>query len=162
MSSIPTLTRVLDKSSTKHSAKSPQGTSAARPHDSSSRSVHQALLPVPTGRHLLDIPVLTLSEHRAWSSTGHWQGLFDCAIWLRTPQGIAQPLQLFVRYVDNQGEKNVFVDRCSAGSYRTVLLNGTLQLYVQGRVRDLAFYLVGAGTGMNVLVEEWNFMPQQR
>lgn len=162
MPSIPTLTRVIDKSSSKHPTRDLPLSFGRASLKSVSNAGNESLVPTPAGRHLLDIPVLSLAEHRTWTSTGNWQGQFDCALWLRTPQGIAHPLQLFVRYTDNQGEKNIFIDRCPAGSYRTVLLNGSLHFQAVGRVRDLSFYLIGASTGMNVLVEEWNFVPQHR
>lgn len=161
MSSIPTLTRAVDKPTSKRPARDPRA-SVSPSLSAVNRGNSELLMPAPAGRHLLDIPVLTLAEHRSWTVSGLWQGQFDCALWLRTPQGVAHPLQLFVRYTDNQGEKNIFIDRCSAGSYRTVLLNGSMNFQAFGRVRDLGFYLVGASPGMNVLVEEWNFVPRHR
>lgn len=150
--SVPTLTRVISKSSVK-AAPGEQEPKGAMTVDSKSALIQPG--------QIFDLPVLALAEHSAWTPTGLWHGQFDCAVWLRTPQGLAQPVQLFLRYVDNQGEKNIFIDRCSAGSFRTVLLNGSTSLSVNGRVRSLEFQLVGA-MAMTVMIEEWHLVPQQR
>jgi hypothetical protein len=146
MTKVPTLTRVVNSSGF------------------ADQSVLQMpVSPVTTGeRHLLDLPTHILTEHRAWIGSGLWQGMFDCAIWLRTPQGIPQPLQLQLRYQDNQGEKAIFIDRCSAGAYRTVLLNGSILLTAMGRVRGLSLWAINAAPAMEALVDEWHLVPQQR
>lgn len=156
MSSVPTHTRAIAKP-TSHSATNagPGGTKSLAENQKQQTSAARA-------RHLLDLPVLALAEHSAWTPTGLWQGQFDCAVWLRTPQGLPQPVQLFLRYVDNQGEKNVFIDRCHAGTFRTLLLNGSIALPVNGRVRSLEFHLVGANGAAEIGEEEWQLVPQQR
>ncbi|MGB3610028.1 MAG: hypothetical protein WA987_06580 [Cellvibrio sp.] len=112
-------------------------------------------------RWLVDVPVTALSEHSAWSPTGSWQGMFDCAIWLHTPAGLAHPVQLSLKYIDNGGEKIIHIDRCHPGTHRTVLLNGSFGLSVNGRVRDMGLYLLGI-TDPEIVVEEWHMTPQQR
>src|SRR5690606_23114072 len=99
--------------------------------------------------------------HSAWSPTGSWQGMFDCAIWLHTPAGLAHPVQLSLKYIDNGGEKIIHIDRCHPGTHRTVLLNGSFGLSVNGRVRDMGLYLLGI-TDPEIVVEEWHMTPQQR
>lgn len=148
MPSVPTLTRVV---------RAPDIASQMLANNPT-----QSPAPAAVGRHLLDLPPQILSEHRSWISSGHWQGMFDCAIWLRTPQGIQQPLQLLLRYQDSQSEKSVVVDRCAAGAYRTVLLNGSVMLSVMGRVRELSLRLINASPSMEALVDEWHLVPQQR
>jgi len=71
-------------------------------------------------------------------------------------------VQLILRYVDHQGEKSLFVDRCAAGSYRTVLLNGSILLRVSGRVREAGFYLMDDNDAGDVIIEECHFLPQYR
>lgn len=113
------------------------------------------------GRWLVDIPISVLGEHSAWTSTGNWQGIFDCAIWLRTPAGLPHPIQLVLKYIDNSGEKIIQIDRCQTGSHRTVLLNGSITLAVNGRVREMGLYLIGA-SDITLTLEEWHMNPQQR
>lgn len=147
MSRIPTLTRPLSFTS---------------PANMAMDSAVLTPSVVKTGYHLLDIPLSAVSEHSAWTNAGYWQGGFDCALWLRTPQGLAHPVQLAICYQDNQGEKTVLVDRCAAGSYRTVLLNGSIQLGVSGRIRNMGLYLVGVKGTAEVAMEEWHLIPQQK
>ncbi len=151
MSSIPTLTRVVANQASKAKTAEAMGSpaTAKRP-------------PALAGRSLLELPPQLLSEHQSWVGSGLWQGHFDCALWLRTPQGIPQPMQLALRYVDSQGEKIMPIDRCAAGAYRTVLLNGSLLLKVAGRVKELSFHLLDVSTSMEIIVEEWHLVPQQR
>ncbi|ARU29423.1 hypothetical protein [Cellvibrio sp. PSBB006] len=148
MSSIPTLTKSV--------AQRPSTQRAAQPQQN---NVQRAGF--QQERWLVDIPVSVLSEHSAWTAAGNWQGMFDCAIWLRTPAGLAHPVQLSLKYIDNSGEKIVHIDRCHPGSHRTVLLNGSFGLGVNGRVRDMGLYLLGI-TDPEIVVEEWHMTPQQR
>lgn len=147
MSSIPTLTKsIAQKQSANRSAPS-------------TSNVQRAAF--QQERWLVDIPVSALSDHSAWTAAGNWQGMFDCAIWLRTPGGLSHPVQLILKYIDNSGEKVVHIDRCHPGSHRTVLLNGSISLGVNGRVRDMGFYLLGI-TDPEIVVEEWHMTPQTR
>lgn len=148
MSSIPTLTKSVAQRPSTQRAAQPQQNNVQR------ASFQQE-------RWLVDIPVSVLSEHSAWTAAGNWQGMFDCAIWLRTPAGLAHPVQLSLKYIDNSGEKIVHIDRCHPGSHRTVLLNGSFGLGVNGRVRDMGLYLLGI-TDPEIVVEEWHMTPQQR
>lgn len=154
MSRIPTLTRTVDQPPLNRSPKRSKSGSRAVPLENTQ--------PIPRGSLIAEVPLSTLSYHSAWTATGHWRGTFDCALWLRTPQGLPNPANLAVCYVDNQGEKAVFVDRCAPGSYRTVLLNGSIDLSVSGRVTQIGLYLIGATDTCEVHVEEWHLVPQQR
>lgn len=118
-------------------------------------------MPRQAGRKLADIPVAILTEHSAWAASGTWQGVFDCAVWLRTPAGLSHPAQLVLKYVDNSGEKFLQIDRCQPGVHNTVLLNGSISLTINARVRDIGLYLLGT-TDTAIALEEWHFTPQQR
>jgi hypothetical protein len=146
MSSIPTLTKALA-----------QKQSATKP--GSQANIQRVAF--QQERWLVDIPISILSEHSAWSSSGNWQGMFDSALWLRTPAGLTHPVQLALKYIDNSGEKIIQIDRCHPGSHRTVLLNGSISVSVSGRVRDMGLYLLGV-TDPDIVVEEWHMTPQQR
>lgn len=111
-------------------------------------------------RNVLAINVEDFMDHVAFTPSGAWQGYFDCATWLRTPRGLTRPVQLVLRYVDAQGEKTLFVDRCSAGACRTVLLNGTILLRVCGKVREAAFFLMDDNAPGDVVAEDSHFQPQ--
>lgn len=113
------------------------------------------------GRWLVDVPVSILAEHSAWIPTGNWHGMFDCAVWLRTPAGLTHPVQLALKYIDNSGEKIIQIDRCQPGGHSTVLLNGSIALTINARVRDMGLYLIGA-TDAAIALEEWHLAPQQR
>lgn len=111
-------------------------------------------------RNVLAINVEDFMDHVAFTPSGEWQGYFDCATWLRTPRGLTRSVQLVLRYVDAQGEKTLFVDRCSAGACRTVLLNGTILLRVCGKVREAAFFLMDDNAPGDVVAEDSHFQPQ--
>lgn len=116
-----------------------------------------ALQPV---RNVLAINVEDFMDHVAFTPSTTWQGYFDCATWLRTPRGLTRPVQLLLRYVDSQGEKTLFVDRCGPGTCRSVLLNGTILLQVCGKVREAAFVLMDDNTPGDVVPEDSHFQPQ--
>lgn len=158
MSQIPTLNRILNGPAKNQSSTT---NSALATNKDSLRAV-ALTQPKQVKRRLAEVALSQLSQHRAWLVSGNWQGDFDCAIWLRTPTGFAQPAQLAVCYRDNQGEKAVFVDRCAAGSYRTVLLNGPVNLTVNGRVRELGLYLIGVDETADMSVEEWHLVARQK
>lgn len=120
------------------------------------------LAPLQQGRNIFTIDVNRFNEHVAFSPSATWQGHFDCAMWLRTPRGINKPVQLVLRYVDAQGEKTLFVDRCAASGLRTVLLNGTVLLRVSGKVREGGFFLMDDNDAGDVIHEDAHFQPQYR
>lgn len=156
MSGIPTLTKSV--------AQRPSAQRAAQPSSPQQNKAQQSNVQRTSfqqQRWLVDIPMSVLSEHSTWTAAGNWQGMFDCAIWLRTPAGLAHPVQLSLKYIDNGGEKVVHIDRCHPGSHRTVLLNGSFGLSVNGRVRDMGLYLLGI-TDPEIVVEEWHMTPQLR
>jgi hypothetical protein len=103
-----------------------------------------------------------LCEHGAWTPKGSWTGTFDVALWLRSPAGVMEPLQLVLRYEDASGMQTVYIDRCSPGSHRTVLLNGSVPVRVQGAVRDAGLYLMGVDPDIVIALEEWHLVPQIR
>jgi hypothetical protein len=111
-------------------------------------------------RNVFLINVEDFMDHVAFTPSATWQGYFDCATWLRTPRGLTRPVQLLLRYVDSQGEKTLFVDRCGAGSCRTALLNGTILLRVCGKVREAAFFLMDDNAPGDVVPEDSHFQPQ--
>lgn len=158
MSRIPTLTRVLSHESNEHLASQSRVlASVADPLLSLASAI-----PAVRKHRLMEIPLSQLSQHSAWTATGYWQGDFDCALWLRTPTGLQQPVQLAVCYRDSQGDKTLFVDRCAAGSYRSALLNGPIHMVVNGKVSELGVYLVGVGDVGDVSVDEWHFVARQK
>jgi hypothetical protein len=116
---------------------------------------------------IVDLQLTTVApsqicEHSAFTSKGSWRGMFDIAVWLHTPAGVTQPLQLALRYRDAAGVQTIHIDRCGHGSHRTVLLNGSQPLRVQGAVQEAALYLVGVDPDIVVSLEEWHLVPQPR
>lgn len=138
---------------------------SARLASSMSRSSHAVQRSVaapalqPT-RNILAVDVESFMGHVAFTASAIWQGYFDCAVWLRTPRGLSLPVQLVLRYIDAQGEKTVFVDRCGARAGRTVLLNGALFLRISGKVREASFFLMDDNNAGDVIPEESHFQPQ--
>lgn len=102
------------------------------------------------------------ASHKASLSQGSWMGWFDMAVWLKTPAGAMQPLQLELVYRDGAGEKRIPVDHCPAGGHRTVLLNAALPLSITGRVRWAAFVVKKLAPEIKVSLEQWHFVPQER
>lgn len=102
------------------------------------------------------------SSHRSALAQGSWMGWFDMAVWLKTPAGAMQPLQLELVYRDASGEHRVPVDRCPAGGHRTVLLNAALPLSFAGRVRWAAFVLKRLAPEAKVSLDLCHLVPQER
>lgn len=102
------------------------------------------------------------SGHRSALAQGSWMGWFDMAVWLKTPAGAMQPLQLELVYRDASGEHRVAVDRCPAGGHRTVLLNAALPLSFSGRVRWAAFVLKRLAPEAKVSLDLCHLVPQER
>lgn len=111
-------------------------------------------------KRITDVPSSLLSSHASWKPAGAWQGRFDLATWLRLPQGCPVPLQLALRYTDQRGEHTVLVDICKPGSYKSVLLNGSIEVSVSGRVKDMGLYLINLPPDVPLALEEWHFQPQ--
>lgn len=109
-----------------------------------------------------EIPPRQFLSHRASLSKGSWMGWFDMAVWLKTPAGALQPLQLELVYRDGAGEQRVAIDRRPQGGHRTVLLNAALALSVNGRVQWAAFVLKQLEPEIQVSLEQWHFVPQER
>lgn len=109
-----------------------------------------------------EIPPRQFIAHRASLSSGTWMGWFDMAVWLKTPAGAMQPLQLELVYRDAGGEKRVPVDRCPEGGHKTVLLNAALPLSVQGRVQWAALVIKQLAQEVKVSLDLWHFIPQER
>jgi len=101
-------------------------------------------------------------SHKASLSVGEWMGWFDMAIWLKTPAGAMQPLQLELVYRDRSGEKRVPVDQCPTGTHKTVLLNAALPLSVNGRVQWAALVLKKLSPEIKISLDVWHFIPQER
>lgn len=120
--------------------------------------------PVPQPRDWLvtEIPVQEFGSHRAALKVGSWMGWFDMAVWLKTPAGAMQPLQLELVYRDSSGEKRVRVDHCPSGGHKTVLLNAALPLSVSGQVEWAAFVVRKLAPEVKVTLDEWHFIPQER
>lgn len=169
MSSIPTLNAAIARKPTATTGRTGEVKAAERPKTSLFSTTKKPVADKSGSqksafqqeRWLVDIPQSALNEHSAWLSAGTWHGMFDCAMWLRTPSGLTTPVQLALKYIDNSGEKTLLIDRCFAGAHRTVLLNGSINMTISGRVRDIGFYLLGATDG-DILLEEWHFTPQHR
>ena len=111
-------------------------------------------------KRIADVPVSRLSTHASWQPAGSWSGIFELAVWLRLPQGTDHPLQLALRYSDQKGEKTVLVDICKPGGYKSALLNGSVTIEAQGRVRDMGLFLLGLPGDIPMGLEEWHFLPQ--
>ncbi|MBU2886534.1 hypothetical protein KO507_12245 [Gilvimarinus agarilyticus] len=111
-------------------------------------------------KRITDVPTSLVSAHASWKPAGSWQGRFDLAAWMRLPQGCPVPLHLALRYTDQRGEHTVMVDICKPGSYKSVLLNGSIEVVVSGRVKDMGLYLVNLPTDIPLGLEEWHFQPQ--
>ncbi|WP_341939382.1 hypothetical protein [Marinimicrobium sp. C2-29] len=109
-----------------------------------------------------EIPPRQFIGHRSSLSRGSWMGWFDMAVWLKTPAGALQPLQLELVYRDQSGEHRVSIDRCPQGTHRTVLLNAAMALSVNGRVQWAAFVLKQLEPEIQVSLEQWHFVPQER
>lgn len=109
-----------------------------------------------------EIPPRQFIGHRASVSRGSWIGWFDMAVWLKTPAGALQPLQMELVYRDGSGEHRVAIDRCPQGTHRTVLLNAAMALPVNGRVQWAAFVLKQLEPEIQVSLEQWHFVPQER
>lgn len=109
-----------------------------------------------------EIPPRQFISHRDSVSKGSWMGWFDMAVWLKTPAGALQPLQLELVYRDGSGEHRVAIDRCPQGSHRMVLLNAAMALSVNGRVQWAAFVLKQLEPEIQVSLEQWHFVPQER
>lgn len=109
-----------------------------------------------------EIPPEQFSSHRSALAQGSWMGWFDMAVWLKTPAGAMQPLQLELVYRDGSGEHRVPVDRCPAGGHRTVLLNAALPLSFSGRVSWAAFVLKRLAPEIKVSLDLSHLVPQER
>ncbi len=104
----------------------------------------------------------SFSVHRSALSRGSWMGWFDMAVWLKTPAGAMQPLQLELVYWDENGEHRVAVDHCAPGGHRTVLLNAALPLSISGRVTRAAFVLKRLAPEAKVSLDLCHLIPQER
>jgi len=102
------------------------------------------------------------SAHRSALVQGNWTGWFDMAVWLKTPAGAMQPLQLELVYRDGAGEQRVAIDRCPVGGHRTVLLNASLPLTISGRVQWAAFVLKRLAPEAKVSLDLCHLVPQER
>lgn len=102
------------------------------------------------------------AAHRSALSRGSWMGWFDMAVWLKTPAGAMQPLQLELVYRDDSGEQRVAIDHCAPGGHRTVLLNAALPLSVNGRVKSAAFVLKKLAPEAKVSLDLCHLLPQER
>ncbi|WP_020209929.1 hypothetical protein [Gilvimarinus chinensis] len=111
-------------------------------------------------KRVADISLSVLSNHGNWKPSGPWSGVYDLAVWLRLPQGATRPLQLALRYTDQRGENTVLVDICKPGSFKSALLNGSVEVNVSGRVKDMALYLLSLPSDLPVGLDEWHFLPQ--
>lgn len=125
-----------------------------------------ASVAVPTAKvrdkRVIDISASMLSSHASWKPAGQWTGVYDLAVWLRLPQGSSRPLQLALRYTDQRGENTVLVDICKPGSFKSALLNGSVEIDVSGRVKEMALYLLSLPSDLPVGLDEWHFLPQIR
>lgn len=142
--------------------KNPQAATETLRHAGAGAAPVTPARPLPNKRdkRIADVPVSRLSTHARWQPAGNWSGIFDLAVWLRLPQGSAHPLQLALRYTDQKGEKTVLVDICKPGTYKSALLNGSVMIEAQGRVRDMGLFLLGLPGDIPMGLEEWHFLPQ--
>lgn len=144
--------------------KTPQATAEAIQH--AGAGVPKAVVANPfikqdnADKRVTEVPSSLVSAHASWKPAGTWQGRFDLAVWLRLPQGCPEPLQLALRYTDQRGERTVVVDTCKPGSFKSALLNGSVELTVNGRVKDMGLYLINLPSDVPVGLEEWHFQPQ--
>lgn len=111
---------------------------------------------------ITEVPPEQFSAHRSALTRGSWMGWFDMAVWLKTPAGAMQPLQLELVYRDDSGEQRVAVDQCAPGGHRTVLLNAALPLSVNGRVTWAAFVLKRLAPEAKVTLDLCHLVPQER
>lgn len=109
---------------------------------------------------LVEVPVPIFLGHPASQKRGRWQGRFDIAVWLRTPLGVREPLQLLLKYWDDNDAQHLVLDRCYPGSHRTVLLNASFSLAAAGQIRRAGLYLKSTGRTSGVCLDEWHLIPQ--
>ncbi|MDQ2075982.1 hypothetical protein [Marinimicrobium sp. ABcell2] len=112
--------------------------------------------------YLVEVPPPIFLGHPASQRRGVWRGVFDIAVWLRTPTGVQEPLQLILKYWDDSGVQQLALDRCHIGGHRTVLLNASFLLRVTGQVRRAGLYIKSIGRRPAVYLEEWHLIPQDR
>lgn len=111
---------------------------------------------------LVEVPTPTLLGHPAAQQRGRWQGMFDVAVWLRAPAGLPEPLQLLLKYWDENGAHKIVLDRCWPGNHRTVLLNASFSLAATGPIRRAGLYLKATAHPSAVQLDEWHLIPQGR
>ena len=111
---------------------------------------------------LVEVPTQIFLGHPAAQQRGRWQGMFDIAVWLRTPLGVREPLQLLLKYWDDNDAKKIVLDRCYPGSHRTVLLNASFSLTATGQIRRAGLYLKDTGRPSSVYLDEWHLIPQNK
>lgn len=109
---------------------------------------------------LVEVPTAIFLGHSAAQPRGRWQGMFDIAVWLRTPLGVREPLQLLLKYWDDNDAQKLVLDRCYPGSHRTVLLNANFSLAANGQIRRAGLYLKGTSRPSAVYLDEWHLIPQ--
>lgn len=112
--------------------------------------------------HLAEVPAAHFASHPAAQARGAWRGMFDIAVWLRTPAGVFQPLQLVLKYQDDNGNQQLLIDRCHSGSHKTVLLNASLPITAAGRIARAGLYLKSVDRGIVIFLEECHLIPQER
>ncbi len=112
-------------------------------------------------RRVVDISPNHVNASANYEPVGLWEGYFEAGIWLRLPQGSPEILQLALRYTDQAGEVSIPVDAFRPSTFSCALLNGCLRLAVNGRIRNMGLYLVGAPKDIAVNVEQWHLTPQR-
>ncbi len=111
-------------------------------------------------KKMVNISTGHIQTHAHWQASGSWVGVFDVAVWIRMPNGCKHPLQLALRYSDEEGEKSLAVDVFMPSAFSCALLNGSVNLQVSGRIHDVGLYLVGAEGDLLANIEEWHLTPQ--
>lgn|SRR5690554_2285966 len=109
---------------------------------------------------LVEVPTSIFLGHSAAQRRGLWQGMFDIAVWLRTPLGVREPLQLVLKYWDDNGAQRIVLDRCYPGSHRTVLLNASFSLAASGQIHRAGLYLKATARPSAAYLDEWHLIPQ--
>lgn len=102
------------------------------------------------------------TRHENWNPHDIWSGGFDISVSVNMPLGSLHPLHLVLRYFDRGGEVFVPIDNLKSSLYTHALLSNSINLTVNGAIKNIGLYLMGDMKDLSLNVVEWSFIPNSQ
>ena len=105
-------------------------------------------------REKLIAKVPTTILENAHFNTKQWERTFNISSWVRFHSPGENDITLILKFIDEEGAKEISIDHCQTELETTVLLSAQITFEGQGKVNEMSLYLQVSDNSVPYIVDE--------